>query len=243
VNSHNLQSETAMNAPAPVSRFMEGFRSLAPLWVGAIPIGCAYAIAARDAGLSVVETQLMSMTIFSAGLQVSAVALLQTGASGLLLLATAAVLNLHQVLLGFSLGQRLRLTPAERWIAAYFLNDGAYGATMANGAPSFAFLLGAELSMFVVWNAATLFGALAGPYIPDPTRLGVDFVFPLLFLALLIPLLRSRTDLLVASGAGALAAIVSHVGSTSSAVLAAVVSASVIGAWWTRAEPRQEQRQ
>jgi hypothetical protein len=55
------------------------------------------------------------------------------------LLATALVLSLHQTLLGLSLGRRLMLTRTERWIAAYFLNDGAYGVTVASRAPTFSY--------------------------------------------------------------------------------------------------------
>jgi predicted branched-subunit amino acid permease len=226
-----------MHASTPLSAFIRGFSAILPLWFGAVPIAFAYAIAARSAGLSVAETQLMSLTVFSAGAQLSAIALLQASASGYALMLMAAALNMHQLLLGYSLGRRLRLSPIERWIAAYFLTDGAYGVAMTSRAPGFPLLLGAELSMFVVWNTATLLGALVGHMLPDLTWLGVDFVAPLLFLALLVPLVRSRADLLATIGAGLLAVALTYSGLQSIAVLVAVAVASVVGAWCTGAVP------
>jgi GNAT superfamily N-acetyltransferase len=41
--------------------FVWGYLDMLPLWLGAIPVGIAYGVAARDAGLSFVETQLMSL--------------------------------------------------------------------------------------------------------------------------------------------------------------------------------------
>jgi predicted branched-subunit amino acid permease len=201
-----------------------------------VPIGVAYAVGARSAGLTVFETQLVSLTVFSAGVQLSAVSLIQMGASPLALLSMTLVLNLYHILLGLSLGQRLALTRAQRWIAAYLLNDGAYGVTMTSPSASFPFLLGAELSMFVVWNAATWLGAITGPLLPDPGRLGVDFVVPLLFLALLIPRLRSSADMTTAATAATLAIVVGRFGPSSIAVLCAVIVASVIGGWRTGVE-------
>jgi len=46
-----------MASAAKGTAFGRGFRALAPLWLGVIPFGAAYAITARGAGLSLLETQ------------------------------------------------------------------------------------------------------------------------------------------------------------------------------------------
>ncbi len=79
------------------------------------------------------------------------------------------------------------------------------------GTLSLPFLLGAELSLYVVWNAFTLLGALVGAFIPDPAAVGADVIFPLAFLGLLVPLLTSRVTLIVAAGSGLLAWAVSRI--------------------------------
>ncbi|MEF2280130.1 AzlC family ABC transporter permease [Deinococcus sp. YIM 134068] len=190
--------------------FGRGFRALLPLWLGMVPFGVAYAITARAAGLSVWETQLLSLTVFAGASQFAAAGLFGAGASGWGIVATTFLLNARHVLYGLSLARQVRLTRGERLVAAQFLTDEAYGVAVVSGPRepgglSFGFLLGAELSLYAVWNAATLAGALAGAVLPDPAALGVGVVFPLAFLGLLVPVLTDRPAVAVAllSGLGA----------------------------------------
>ena len=69
--------------------FASGFRALTPLWLGVIPFGLAYAVLARDAGLSLLETQSLSILVFAGSAQVSAVGMFGTGAVRAMSLASA----------------------------------------------------------------------------------------------------------------------------------------------------------
>ena len=90
------------------------------------------------------------------------------------------------------------------------------------------------MSLFLVWNAMTLVGALVGGVIPDPERLGVDFVFPVAFLAILVPLLRQRIDVVVAVVAGVTAWLLAKWLPGGVPVLGAGASGALLGAWLTR---------
>jgi len=131
----------------------------------------------------------------------------------------------------------------RRPTAAYFLTDEVFGVVAAKPSPTFPFLLGAELSLFLVWNLATLGGAFLGAAIPDPAKLGLDLVFPLAFLALLVPLVRTRAELLVAVASGILAyAIAQATTSGGIPIVVTGVAGSLLGAWLTRGRPGGEQR-
>jgi 4-azaleucine resistance transporter AzlC len=208
-----------------------------PLWLGLIPFALAYAVSARGAGLGVLEAQLMSVLVFAGSAQFSAVGLFAAGASGVGIVLTTLLLNVRHVLYGLSLSRRLSLLPAEKWVAAHFLTDEAYGVVLAEPSPSFAYLLGAELSIFVPWNLFTLVGSLMGQGLTDPARLGVDFVFPLAFLVLLVPMLRGRVELTVAVLSGGLALGASRVLPGGVALLIAGVGGSLVGASWTAPPP------
>ena len=45
--------------------FRRGFWALAPLWLGVVPFGLAFAVTARAAGLSLLETQALSVFVFA----------------------------------------------------------------------------------------------------------------------------------------------------------------------------------
>src|SRR5262249_25687299 len=154
--------------PAALALFLRGFAALLPLWAGAIPVGIAYGVAARAAGLSSGETQLMSVAVFSAAAQVSAVPLLEAGAPAPVFVATAAALNAQLLLVSLAAGGQLRLSWVERLVAACFLTDGAYGVAAASGRITLPGLLGTGLSMFLAWNVGTALGVAAGSALPDP---------------------------------------------------------------------------
>jgi branched chain amino acid efflux pump len=221
--------------PAPgTGGFRRGFVAIAPLWLGAVPFGLAYALTARASGFSLVETQALSAFVFAGSAQFSAVGLFAAGSSGLAIVLTTLLLNVRHLLYGVSLGRRFDLAPRERPVAAFFLTDEAFGvASAARDERSFPFLLGAELSLYLVWNAATTAGFLLGSAIPDPERLGVDLIFPLAFLALLVPLVHTRVELAVALCSGALAFALDRILPGGLPILLTGLGGSLLGAFLT----------
>jgi predicted branched-subunit amino acid permease len=217
-----------------VADFWRGYLALLPLWSGAIPAGIAYGVAARSAGLGVVETQVMSLVVFSAAGQIGAVSLIAGGASPLLLIGTVMALNAQLLLLGLAIGQQLRLSWLERLATAWLLTDGAYGVSLGVGPLRLAVLLGAGASMYTGWNLGTALGAGVGAALPTPGAFGIDLVAPLAFLAVLVPLVGSRPALLVAVVAGVTALLLSRVVPAGVAVLVAGLVGCAVGAWATR---------
>jgi predicted branched-subunit amino acid permease len=220
------------------ARFGRGFAAMLPLWAAAIPVGLAYGVAAQAAGLGDGPTLLMSLVVFSATAQLSAVALLGSGAPLLVVLATTLGLNLQLVLYGLTLGRQLRPSPIGRLAAAYFLTDGAYGVASATGNLSVAGLVGTGVSMFVAWNLGTALAVAAGPILGNLGPLGVSLVTPLTFLALLVPLVRTRAAALTVLAAGTATLLLSPVAVGGLAVLGAAVTGSAAGAWWAERSGR-----
>jgi 4-azaleucine resistance transporter AzlC len=217
--------------------FGRGFWALAPLWLGVVPFGLAYAVTARSAGLSLLETQALSILVFAGSAQFSAVGLFAAGAAGLEVVLTTLLLNARHTLYGVSLAREIPLTRTQRPVAAFFLTDEAFGVVAASRERSFRFLLGVELSLFLMWNLATLAGFLLGAAIPDPADLGVDLIFPLAFLGLLVPLIHTRVELGVALSSGALALALSRVAPGGVPILLTGIGGSLLGAFLTRGTP------
>jgi predicted branched-subunit amino acid permease len=230
-----VTNETMARSSA-LAGFWRGYLALLPLWSGAIPAGVAFGVAARSAGLSVLETQTMSLVVFSAAGQIGAVSLIAGGASPLLLIGTVMALNAQLVLLGLAIGRQLQLSWVERLATAWLLTDGAYGVSLGVGPLRLAVLLGAGASMYTGWNLGTLLGAGVGAALPSPGAFGIDLVAPLSFLAVLVPLVRSRPALLVAVVAGLTALVLVRIAPGGVTVLGAGLVGCAVGAWATRKE-------
>lgn len=215
------------------SELRRGVVATIPLGAGVIPFAIAFALLSRTAGLSVIETQLLSLTVFAGAVQIPIVTLLTTGANGIAIVLTVLALNLRHVLYGLSLSKQFG--PDARLpipLMAAFLTDEAYGVTIRDGldgrgGPNF--YLGASLGLYGVYNITTLSGSLIGQLLPSPEKLGLNFAFPLTFLALLLPLLRHWRQWLAAAAAALSALLLSRIVAGGLTVLLAALIAASLG--------------
>ena len=179
--------------------FSQGFRAMFPFWLGAAPFAAAYVLAAQKAGLNAVEIQWMSLTVYSAPAQMAILQSISADTTLLTLIFAGLAVSFHHLLYGLSLARRMTLSLLEKSAAAYFLTDGAYGVTIASGdEATFSFLLGAELSMFAVWNLSTAITLLLGRFVISPPSELLGFTGPLTFFLLVVSVVKSRWDLAVA---------------------------------------------
>lgn len=207
---------------------------MVPLWPGVVAFGVAYAILARGTGFSLVETQALTMFVFAGAAQLAVVTLHDAGASPVAIVVTVFILNLRHVLYGLSLNGKLDVDERpSRPLLAFLLTDEWYGVTIREylaGRGGAAYLFGAGLSLYASFGLATLGGSLFGSFLPDPERSGLSFIFPLSFLALLLPLLRSHRAILVAAISAGMMLVASQFANSGVAFLIAAVTAATLGA-------------
>lgn len=220
-------------APPRSALFRRGATAMVPLWAGVAPFGLAFGILARAAGYSILQTQAFSIFVFAGSSEVAAVTLSMAGATGVAIVLTALLLNLRHVLYGLSLSGLIRMQSlAARFLVPFVMTDESYGLTVkeyldGQGGP--AFLAGAGLSLYAAFNVATLAGAILGTALPNLQSLGLDLIFPLTFLALLVPLLRTWTQAAVAILSGGMALVLSHLIPAGTTILVSAIAASALG--------------
>ena len=218
--------------------FRAGFTATMPLWLGAAPFGAIYAVSALAAGLDWAQTLAMSLFVFAGASQFTAVGLFASGAAPFAIVLTTLIINARHALLAASLAPFVRgARPGAKALLASQLTDESYAIGMRrwlDGAGSLAYQFGANLSMYVVWQASTIAGILLGNLIPDPAAYGLDLVFPLTFIGLLVPLLRERVSAAVALLAAMLAIGGALLLPGSWYLLLSGIVASGVGAWLSR---------
>jgi 4-azaleucine resistance transporter AzlC len=171
--------------------------------------GISFGVLAVAAGLSEAQACAMSLLVFTGGSQFAAVGVIAAGGSAATAVANALLLAVRNAAYGLSLASLLRGSWLRRVLAAHLVIDESTAMARAQDEPrparSAFWLTG--VSVFVCWNAGTLAGALAGSGLGEPTRYGLDAMFPAAFLALLAPQLR-QAGAPQAALAGALIAVV-----------------------------------
>ncbi|MFB0534140.1 MAG: AzlC family ABC transporter permease [Anaerolineae bacterium] len=188
--------------------FRRGLLATLPLAPGVVAFGLLYGMMARQVGFRFWEAWTMSLIVHAGSAQFTALGMWEsTGAIPIIL--TTLVINLRHLLMGASVASHLRgLSPLWKALLALWMSDESYALAIAEyelGRGSHWYFLGANVGVYLTWPTSGLLGALVGAAIPDPSRYGLDLVFPLAFLGLLTAFLKDRISLAVALGAGGLA--------------------------------------
>ncbi|HEX4698546.1 MAG TPA: AzlC family ABC transporter permease [Actinomycetes bacterium] len=158
------------------------------------------------AGLSVTQTCAMSLLVFTGGSQFALVGVIGGGGAAASGAASAILLGVRNGVYGVRLAPLLRLRGPRRFVGAQLVIDestavGLSGETVGGGLGTRAGRLGfwaTGLAVFVLWNLATLVGAIAGDAVGDPRTFGLDAAAPAAFLALLAPRLDNRPAWVIA---------------------------------------------
>ncbi|MGQ8634473.1 AzlC family ABC transporter permease [Agrobacterium sp. DKPNP3] len=197
-----------MSKPQKRAEFIEGLRAASPLLVAMVPIGVVFGAAAIGKGLSPLEASLMSLLVFAGGSQFVAMDLWTHPASWSGLGFAALLVNLRHVLMSASIAGKLDDFKGWRKYAAMLvLTDESWALAefrVITGKLSAAFFAGAALSIYLVWNLATVTGALLGSVVGDMSVIGLDFAFPAVFIVLLMGFWKGReTGLVLLASASA----------------------------------------
>ncbi len=178
--------------------------------------GFVYGLAARDAGFSPIEAMAMSTIVFAGAAQFAAVGYVVSGLPWPGVIVLTALLNARHLLYSAALAPWLRNVPfVRRAVMAHLLTDEAFALSIAHfrrvgRTDEGGYWIGAIASTFIPWNLATLAGVLLGAQIPDPTRFGIDIIFPAAMIGLAVGLITGRRELvaaIVGAGVGVVVAL------------------------------------
>ena len=188
------------------TRYRDGARRIAPIAVAAAAFGASFGVLASTAGFDAVAAVVMSATTFAGSAQFAAASVLGAGGGVAAAAASASMLNGRYAPIGASVAPVIRGGPLRRLVESQLVVDESWALSRRpDGSYDRHLLIGGGLTLYVVWVGGTAVGAFAGDALGDPERYGLDAAFPALFLALLVPQVRSRRALAAALAGGAIA--------------------------------------
>lgn len=182
------------------SKVKEGIEGAIPIVLGYLPIGIAYGIIAKQAGLTLFEGILMSVVVFAGAAQFIGVGLLAAGAGPIEVILTTFFINSRHILMSASLAPylekvRISLLP----ILSFGVTDETYAVSITRfkeGKANQWYMLGINFTAYLSWVGGSFIGILTGSVIPLFLKESFSFALPAMFIGLLI--LRVRGKLQVA---------------------------------------------
>lgn len=186
------------------SVFKRGFVATLPIMPGVIPFGAVMGVVCSEAKLSLFQTVAMNFLAYAGAAQLAAMELMTKHAAGLVVIATALIINLRFLLYSAALSPHLqRSSFFTKFFSAYSVTDQSYAVVSANQSqlttsPDVVrFYLGTAVCMAMFWHLSVIAGFVFGNF--APASLALDYAVPLSFVALVIPTLKNKTYVVVAA--------------------------------------------
>lgn len=201
--------------------------------------GVSFGAISVASGLDVWQTCALSLFVFTGASQFAFVGAVAAGGTPLAGAVAAVLLGSRNALYGLRLAPLLGWRGVRRSGLAHLVIDESTAMAVLRPTREAARLgfLTTGVAVFVLWNLATLIGALAGNLLGDPRTYGLDAAVGAAFLALLWPRLTGPNNQLVAGVAAAGAALLVPVTAVGVPVLAAGAAALLFGLLGVRGEP------
>jgi len=216
--------------------YLAGVQDGMPFVLMAAPFATVFGVVATDAGLTLAQALGFSVLVIAGASQFAAVQLMVENASIAFVLLAALAVNLRMAMYSASLVPYLGQAPMwKRVFVAYLTFDQTFIGSVARYetrpemtiAQRVMYFLGLATPITPVWIIMTLVGILAGTAIPETWAL--DFAIPIMFLAMVAPMMKSLAHVAAALvSIGVALALVDLPSGTG--LLIAAVAAMVTGA-------------
>ncbi len=201
------------------------------------PFGVAFGVACADAGLTAWEALGFSSLVFGGSAQFAAVSVLSDGGSAVAAVSAGLLLNLRSLAFGVAMARALDGPIWWRALVSQLMIDEstAVGSAQRTEALRRYGYLAGGLSVFVLWNLATVLGvsvlASSEQLIVD---LGIDATIPAAFLALLWGRLGEPDQRVIAATGAAVALLLVPVSPAGIPIIASAAAVVLARPWEQR---------
>lgn len=190
------------------STAIKATNDMLPLAVAVIPWGILCGSLAIQVGLTPFQSQMMSLIVFAGAAQLAGVALIGATSPIIPILSSTFVISSRHLLYSAVFQEHVKELPwIKRILLAFFLTDEMFAVTCSflekNKYFNYLYALVSGVVFYLVWNVSTFIGIVAGESIDNLESLGLDFAIAATFIAIVIPIINSKSifiSVLVSAG-------------------------------------------
>lgn len=175
--------------------FFKGMLDGIPIGLGYLAVAFSLGIAAKNAGLSPLQSFFASFFCSASAGEYAGFVLIASGATYLELAVMTVIVNARYLLMSCSLSQKMDpdVRPIHRFLVAFGLTDEIFG--IAAGRPGYLnpfYSYGAMFVAIPLWAIGTMLGTIAGNILPLRLVSALSVALYGMFLAIIIPPARKE---------------------------------------------------
>ncbi|MBQ9098332.1 MAG: AzlC family ABC transporter permease [Clostridia bacterium] len=170
--------------------FIRGLRDGLPIGLGYFAVAFALGIQASGAGMTALQSTLMSLFNLTSAGEAAAIALIGAGTTYVELAFTQLVINIRYLLMSCALSQKIAPDTSflHRLLIGYGVTDEIFAVSMAvSDRLSPAYSYGAIAVAVPGWTLGTLLGAVLGNVLPARATGALGVALYAMFLAIILP--------------------------------------------------------
>lgn len=232
------ETPAATGSTAPLPERAALLRAAVGIGLYAAAFGASFGAVSVGSGLTLDQTMLLSIVMFSGASQFAFVGVAAAAGSPFAAIPAALLLGVRNAFYGVPMAQLLRPRGLARIWTAHFVIDETTAMAIGQSslrAKRYAFW-STGIILFGLWQVGSFGGALIGTVI-DPDTFGLDAASPAVYLALMWPGLKRVATRWVALGGAAVALVLVPLAPAGVPVVAAAGVAVVAGLLPRRTRP------
>ena len=181
-----------------LQQYLAGMRAGVPVIFGFVPVGIAFAIMARQAGFSLMQTCGMSLCVFAGASQMMAAGMYGQGAGLAAIIFATFILNLRHLIMSTCVMNRMKDgSTGARLLAAFGVTDESFALFTTEKEENcfLPYFFGMITVTYSSWNVGTFIGAVASDFLPGIITASLGIALYAMFIGLLVPSLPGNGKL------------------------------------------------
>ena len=170
-----------------IKAWPQGLRASLPLAIPVAAVGMSFGLLAAPL-LGAFPAIAMSAVVWSGTAQFAALSILTSGGGTALAVSAGLLANTRFLPMGFAIAPSMTAGPLRRLLTGAVLADASFVIAHRKGGQfDISALVWAAPVQYLSWLGGTIAGVEGAGAIGDPTRWGLDVLFPVFYLSLVLP--------------------------------------------------------